>query len=413
MELRIPRENANDDQVIIGKVLVQSGDTVSEGEVIFEFETSKASLEFVAPTSGVVNLTGVLEGEEVAVDSVIGSIGDEIPKANSPVRNEALDTTEDASDLGDDSTSIVMSDTAARMAAGGAKVATSSLWVTSKDFTKRSTRRSRHKAAESSQDSASQKTPTSGLDYKEIKGDNRKKLEIQSLSFSSPYLNSTLGVSIQIGPRLCADGFFNNSILDLVMYETGNLLKGDFSDLNAFYLGDNKVAKYSQVVGGFAIDTERNLTVLRVDALSSLPSISDSIISKVSRFDEGKLKAEDVAPTTFTITDLSGTEVEYVLPLINGEQAFILGITKNADGFNVFGTFDHRVTEGRRFGDFLSQLKLRVEAFAVISPENAGPSCSVCRKTMAEELSLGGYGFIQIQTKDGLQLLCRNCYDGW
>lgn len=413
MELRIPRENANDDQVIIGKVLVRSGDVVSEGDVLFEFETSKASLEFVAPISGVVNLTGISEGEEVGVDSVIGAIGDEVTPVPPPALVATPDTPEEELGASGESTSVLMSDAAAKLNAGGVKLVTNSLWVTSKDFAGSTTPHSTKNDDVSAGGKVAPRAPTSGLDYVEIKGDNRKKLEIQSLSFSSPYLNSTLGISIRIGSRLCVDDFFNNSILDLVLYETGNLLQGDFSDLNAFYLGDNRVAQYSKVVGGFAIDTGGNLTVLRVDTLSSLPGISESIISKVSRFDEGKLKAEDVAPTTFTITDLSGVGVDYVLPLINGEQAFILGITKSGGGFNVFGTFDHRVTEGRRFGDFLSKLKSRVEAFSMASPQETDPSCSVCRKMLSEERSLGGYGLIQIQTETGVQLLCRNCYDGW
>ena len=51
-ELKIPQVNANDDSVIITKVLAVNSELVKRGDVLFEFETSKAAVDFEAPEEG-------------------------------------------------------------------------------------------------------------------------------------------------------------------------------------------------------------------------------------------------------------------------------------------------------------------------------------------------------------------------
>ena len=49
-ELKIPRENANDDTVLITSIDIKDGQFIKIDDLIFTFETSKASIEFNAPT---------------------------------------------------------------------------------------------------------------------------------------------------------------------------------------------------------------------------------------------------------------------------------------------------------------------------------------------------------------------------
>jgi pyruvate dehydrogenase E2 component (dihydrolipoamide acetyltransferase) len=419
MELRIPRENANDDQVIVTRINFSSGDNVSEGDIILEFETSKAAAEFIAPTSGIIELFDIEEGAEVEVDSIIGAI-------RHPEHQSAAATTPENTNEQQKSPALiptpdvptgVVSDAAAALINTGETIKTDSYWVTSADLvggrSDRALQKSPSGVSKKSRSMDTAPSPTSGLSFSSRPGTNRKKLETKSLSYTSSYLNSTLGVPISLKSRRVTDHFFDQSILDLVLYECGQLLSSEFNDLNSFYLGDNTIGIYEEVYGGFAVDTGGNLTVVRVDNLSNLQELSESIIEKVSRFEDGKIKAEDVAPATFTVSDLSSGSTEFMLPLINGEQAFILGIVRAESGYKIFGTFDHRVTEGRRFSGFLSTLKTRIEAFELPQPSVTNICCSSCLKSLEEERSLGNRGLIQIFTENGPELICRNCYDGW
>ncbi len=419
MELKIPRENANDDQVIITKINVSSGDKVSEGEIILEFETSKVSAELSAPTSGTIELYDIQDGVEVRVDSVIGAI-----KKSTDAR-KSVTTSSEVENLAVlpkktkvlANSDVVVSNAAAALIASGGVVKSESYWITSDDLSNTKQNKSREKREpiieKSVSDTDSKSAPTSGLTYATVLGTNRKKLETKSLSYSSQYFNSTLGISISLSRRRVTDDFFESSILDLVLYECGCLLASKYKDLNSFYLGDNAVGIYDNVHAGFALDTGGNLTVVRINNLSSLQEVANSVIDKVVRFDEGKLKAEDVAPTTFTISDLSSGEADFILPLVNGEQAFILGIVRSKNGYKIFGTFDHRVTEGRRFSEFLTDLKIRIEAFGLPTGKVANTHCVMCLKTLEEERALGNIGLLQVYSDNGPEFICRNCYDGW
>ena len=60
---------------------VAVGDTLTEGQTLFELETGKATVEVPAPADGVLEALTVSEGDEVAVGDVVGSIsgGGEAP----------------------------------------------------------------------------------------------------------------------------------------------------------------------------------------------------------------------------------------------------------------------------------------------------------------------------------------------
>ena len=74
VEIKIPRENANDDVVLIVAVHRVNGDQIARGDVLFEFETSKAAIEFEAQEDGILTDFHLVEGSQVAVDTVVGFV---------------------------------------------------------------------------------------------------------------------------------------------------------------------------------------------------------------------------------------------------------------------------------------------------------------------------------------------------
>ena len=74
-KVEIPRENANDDEVLITDVFVTNHEVVQSGQRILEFETSKASVELEANLDGIISLN-VVNGERVAVGKIVAVISE-------------------------------------------------------------------------------------------------------------------------------------------------------------------------------------------------------------------------------------------------------------------------------------------------------------------------------------------------
>src|SRR6059058_711097 len=56
------------------------GDAVDRDEPLFEISTDKVDAEIPSPVAGVLSEIRVREGETVAVDSVVATIGDDVAK---------------------------------------------------------------------------------------------------------------------------------------------------------------------------------------------------------------------------------------------------------------------------------------------------------------------------------------------
>ena len=408
-EIKIPRENANDDHVIITKIHFHNGSAVKKGDVLFEFETSKASIEFEAGFDGVLDGLTISKNQQIQVDTIVGHILN--PETVSPVDISVVDEEKEILETLIDG-DVHISKAANNLLSAGKRPVIKGKWLTSDSFEEEKT------VSISTEGEATRQfgynRDTILVPFTSSKNNQRKVAEIQSLGANSSYFNSTLGISINIGDRRVANDFFKNSILDLVVYEASLLLDGDYADLNSSYIGDGEVANYTEVIPGIALDDLNNLTVASLPKSKNLSQLSDAILDVVLRFEDRKLKSADLKSTTFTITDLSNSDVDFVLPLINGWQSFIIAICRGPIGYRLFGTFDHRVTEGKRFGEFLSELKRRILLYKMPNSKSAlTGSCFICLKTISEEKILGNRGLIKINDGNGEQLICRNCFEGW
>ena len=72
----IPKSGMGITEGEVVRWLKAEGDRVSEGEVIAEVETAKATIEIEAPASGVLTRILVHEGENVEVNTEIATIED-------------------------------------------------------------------------------------------------------------------------------------------------------------------------------------------------------------------------------------------------------------------------------------------------------------------------------------------------
>lgn len=410
VEVKIPRENANDDFVVITKVNVKNGDKIEVGDVLFEFETSKAVVEFESIHNGYLSDFYLSTGAKIPVDKVVGSVS---KFALESVSEENQQNYVSSAEYGDNAPFI--STAAELLIQQGKKPIKNKMWITTRDF-ENSTNYGQKKIPPASKTKTvfAKSNENGNGSYTVTNINSRKKSEINSLGESSSHYQSMLGVSFKLGKRYATNQFFEHSILDLVVYEASLLLGSAYSDLNSFFIEDDKIGQWDQVVPGIALDDVNNLVVGSISEFENLSDLSTKIIDLVIRFEERKLKPNDLKSSTFTVTDMSTLGIDFVLPLVSGQQCFILGITKSEHEYHIFGSFDHRITEGRRFSSFLLELKNRVLLYAV-QHKNAisGKFCSICASSTSDQKFLGNRGLLKIDDGTGEKLVCKNCFEGW
>lgn len=98
----LPAAQLEGTTAILSKWLVAIGEEVKEGDPLIELETDKVSMEICAPNAGTLSTILFGEGEEIAVDTVLGHLDTEYTKnitstvavdtkeANQVVNNEAV-----------------------------------------------------------------------------------------------------------------------------------------------------------------------------------------------------------------------------------------------------------------------------------------------------------------------------------
>ena len=74
--IKMPRLSDTMEEGVVAQWLKKVGDKVSEGDILAEIETDKATMEFESFYSGKLVHIGVSEGETVKVDDLIAIISD-------------------------------------------------------------------------------------------------------------------------------------------------------------------------------------------------------------------------------------------------------------------------------------------------------------------------------------------------
>jgi pyruvate dehydrogenase E2 component (dihydrolipoamide acetyltransferase) len=74
VEVIFPKVDMDMDHGTISKWHVKDGDQVKKGQAVFEIETDKSAMEIESPGEGVIKLSGVKDGEKVAIGTVVAMI---------------------------------------------------------------------------------------------------------------------------------------------------------------------------------------------------------------------------------------------------------------------------------------------------------------------------------------------------
>lgn len=181
--------------------------------------------------------------------------------------------------------------------------------------------------------------------------------------------------------KAAGDDYAGITLGDIVLFAVSRTLK-NYPDLNAHMLDDNNIRLFKHVNLGVAIDTPRGLmvpTIFRADE-KSLIEISKEVKALAAQCREGNINPDLLTGGTFTVSNLGALGIETFTPVINPPQTGILGVCRSvdrvrkaADGsidvYPAMGlslTYDHRALDGAPASRFLKELGENLEKFTAL-----------------------------------------------
>ncbi len=380
----MPRQGQTVESCVITKWEKHVGDTVNEGDLLFTYETDKATFDAVAPVSGTLLATFFKEDEDVACllnVAVIGKPGEDVsqfdPNCGSSAPAVAPEAAAEAettpvtfastgtADIGKISPRARMA--AERLCVDAAQAVPSgpngriierdimALAASGKRATPAGLANLKAGAADgsglggrvTSADSiaaagaapvtaAAAVLPADVRAYEEVKVPNIRKAiarsmhaslsELAQLTISSSFDAAAIMAYRKQLAKAEELGLPKISLNDIVLYAVSRVLK-NYKDLNAHFTGET-MRYFSSVNLGMAVDTPRGLivpTLFGADALS-LSQISEQAKTVAKAAQEGSINPDLLSGATFTITNLGSFGVEHFTPIINPPQTGILGV---------------------------------------------------------------------------------------
>ena len=383
------------------------GDQVERDEPLFEITTDKVDAEIPAPAAGVLSEIKVKEGETVAVNTVVGTIGQageapavETPtpspsppvSAPAPARSTPPKVAQSGNGRHQRSSPLVR-----RIARDNqvdiAQISGSGIGgrVTKHDILEHLGIGDRglaigDRAVPIPNPQSPIPTGSARVDIQPLSLMRKKIAEHMVLSRrTSAHVHSVFHVDfshverirrdrkedyLKRGARLTYMGFIAKAVVDALRRHP---------ILNASLDGDNVLLK-KDVNLGIAVALESGLIVPVVANADekNLLGLSRAIADVADRARAKQLKPEEVQGGTFTITNPGQSGAQFGMPIINQPQVAILGvgtiekrpvviddaIAIRTMAYLTLG-FDHRLVDGAVADEFMSEVKKQIETFDI------------------------------------------------
>ena len=387
----------------------QEGDTVERGEVIAEVETEKAVVEIEAAVSGVLRKISVPAGETVAVGTVIGliagageAVDDKADRKRKPSgppprpeeRKEAPKERKEPEEAkqpeeaekreepkGEPAERRIKASPIARRMAGEAGIDLARIEgsgpggrvmerdvqaaIDAREAPAEPPKEERAPAAEAAPQSRMRRTIARRMAESKAK---------------APHFYVT--VEVDMGEAMRMRKQLNElspegepvSVNDLVVAAAARTLPR-FPELNASYR-EESLERHSRIDIGIAVAVPDGLItpVLRGADRKGLRTIAAESRALSERARTGRLKADDLGPGTFTISNLGMFDVDEFIAIINPPETAILAVgavtrrpvaagddVRIAPVMKATLSVDHRAADGAQAGRFLQELRKLLE----------------------------------------------------
>jgi len=413
----MPRQGQSVESCILGQWYKSVGEEVSKGDILFSYETDKASFEEEAKESGILLAAFFEEGDEIPVltnVAVIGNEGESVEEfrpgsasvEEKPKETEAVEElpkvfefeVEESSGkrtrisplaknmaekLGIDIRSLKGSGPRGRIIARDVEEASKSV---------KAEPQVQPEAKPKPEPAAPAKPAVvleSGVDFEVKSIPNIRKLiasamhqSLQNSAQLTHHLSADARQIMKLRKKFkkeYAEGTIkqNVTINDLVCFAVIRALE-NFPQVNTHYLGD-KMKWFKKVHLGLAVDTDRGLMVPALQNADdlSITGLSHQLLQLATQARAGSVNPDLLSPeaATFTVSNLGNYGVEMFTPVINLPQTAILGvctivprpkeIEEGVYGFvpmlGLSLTYDHQALDGGEATRFLAEIKNQIE----------------------------------------------------
>jgi pyruvate dehydrogenase E2 component (dihydrolipoamide acetyltransferase) len=385
--------------------LKKTGDSVSQGDVIAEIESDKATVEVEAYVSGTVLELLVSEGDWVPIGAPIAVVGDAGESYDLAALGVAADEAEEqapapvaesasAAPASGETPSVgdgngysfpegVRASPLARRLAAEQQVDLSR--VEGSGPMGRIVRADIEAFQESASAVPAPSTPAyapvvAGPDSEEIPTPRmRSRIGARMVESKTTVPHFYVTVEIDMGAAMALRKELNArreaedkiSVNDLIVKAAALALR-EFPNLNSSFNGET-IVRHNHINVGIAVALDEGLiNVVSKDAdLVPLTAMAKTHREMVERAREGKIKPEDVEGETFAVSNLGGFDVEHFVAIINPPDAGIMAVgsarqvpvvTKDGKlgiGWRMKATIsaDHRVTDGAEAARFMQRIK--------------------------------------------------------
>ena len=401
--VNMPRLSDTMTEGVVAKWHKNVGDKISEGDLLAEIETDKATMEFESFQEGVLLYIGVKEGDKAPVDSILAILGEE----GEDVSSLLVETPKKEEEKKEEKKKEVSEPTPTPIQKEVQIVATPTATVTNTNLVSNS--EAKGTASPLARKLAQEKNINLSLvkgtgengriikrdidnfsggndiqsveKYTEIEVSQMRKIIAQRLGeskFSAPHFYLTTEVSMDniVEARSAINDVapIKISFNDLIVKASSMALR-EHPQINSSWLED-KIRFNEHIHIGVAMAVEDGLLVpvVRFADNKRLSQISTEVKEYGAKAKAKKLQPEDWQGNTFTISNLGMFDIEAFTAIINPPDACILAVggiiekpvVKNgqlAIGKTMKLTLscDHRVVDGVVGSKFLGTLKSYLE----------------------------------------------------
>lgn len=397
----MPKQGQSVETCIITKWFRNKGDSISVGDILFSYETDKASFDLESPIDGILLDVFFGDGDEVPVlvnVAVIGKNGEEtqsfrqglfLTEVEAKVEAEVKVETKPDNILQELTDSKIRISPKAKKMAHEKGVNYNNMngsgpngRIIARDIEK----------GISGEITGTEISHISGSDFTEQPLSNVRKIIARTMHSSlqnSAQLTHHMSADVRfllearqkIKSKLASDKSQQDITLnDMVCWCVIRALE-KFPDANGHLL-DDRIKSFHKVHLGLAVDTPRGLMVPAVKNAGEMDLIklSKELKSAAESCKKGNINPELIqsSAASFTVSNLGNYGVEMFTPVINLPQVAILGVCTIINrpaivGNNIFGfvpfiglslTYDHRAIDGGPATLFLKEIKDQIEAFS-------------------------------------------------
>ncbi len=418
----MPKAGITVEECIITEWLKKPGDEIAVGDILFTYETDKATFECESTAAGTLLEIFYNDGDEVPVlvnvcaignpgDSTVGlKAGDEAPaaapaveaapakvetKAAAPVAAAAVTANPDAKvsprakmvaeTLGVDPTQAAPTGPYGRVierdvrALAQAQALSPAAPVVEAAPAKAEAPVAAPAASAEAPEYVDEKF--SAIRKATAKAMVRSLSTMAQLTHQHSFDASTiLNLRKQLKANGEAMGMPNITINDLVMFAVTRVLM-NHPQLNATMPEENMIRKYTNVHLGMAVDTPKGLmvpTIFNANKMS-LAELSMEAKRLAKLCQEGKATPDMLSGASFTVSNVGSLGVEVFTPVVNPPQVGILGVCgtttrikevngeiKTYPAMNLCLSYDHRALDGTPASKFMKELCQSLENFSLL-----------------------------------------------